>query len=53
MKLLPPIQSKTMFIKMGTVSNETFLKIVSSNAHTDVSGIKVVVGAGGYPGGEA
>ena len=45
--------SKTMYKKMGTVSNETFLKIVSNNANTDVSGSKTVVGAGGNPGGEA
>ena len=38
---------------MGTVSNETFLKIVSNNANTDMSGTIKVVGAGGHPGGEA
>jgi hypothetical protein len=38
---------------MGTVKNDTFLKIVSNNAHTDISRIKMVVGAGGNPGGEA
>jgi hypothetical protein len=42
-----------MYKKMGNVSNETFLKIVSNNANTDISGIKMVVGAGGNPGGEA
>ena len=47
------LRSKTMFIKLGTVSNETFLKIVSNNANTDISGTKTVVGAGGNPGGEA
>jgi hypothetical protein len=47
------LRSKTMFKKMGTVSNETFLKIVTTNAHTNVSGAKTVVGAGGRPGGEA
>jgi hypothetical protein len=46
------LRSKTMFIKMGTVSNETFLKIITTNAHTDISGAKMVVGAGGHPGGE-
>jgi hypothetical protein len=38
---------------MGTVKNDVFLKIVSNNAHTDISTIKLVVGAGGNPGGEA
>jgi hypothetical protein len=47
------LRSKTMYKKMGTVSNETFLKIVSNNANTDISRIKMVVGAGGNPGGEA
>ena len=47
------LRSKTIYKKMGTVSKETFLKIVSSNAHTDISQIKIVVGAGGNPGGEA
>ena len=47
------LRSKTMYKKMGTVSNDTFLKIVSNNAHTDISQIKMVVGAGGNPGGEA
>jgi hypothetical protein len=47
------LRSKTFYKKMGTVSSETFLKIVANNAHTDVSGVKVVVGAGGRPGGEA
>jgi hypothetical protein len=47
------LRSKTLYKKKGTVSNETFLKIVANNAHTDVSGVKVVVGAGGRPGGEA
>jgi hypothetical protein len=42
-----------MYIKMGSVSSETFLKIVSNNANTDTSGSKMVVGAGGHPGGEA
>jgi hypothetical protein len=47
------LRSKTIYKKMGNVSKETFLNIVSSNAHTDVSHIKIVVGAGGRPGGEA
>jgi len=47
------LRSKTMYKKMGTTSSETFLKIVANNANTDISGIKMVVGAGGYPGGEA
>jgi hypothetical protein len=47
------LRSKTLYIKKGAVSSETFLKIVANNAHTDVSGIKMVVGAGGCPGGEA
>jgi len=38
---------------MGTVSNEIFLNIVSNNANTDMTGSKMVVGAGGNPGGEA
>jgi hypothetical protein len=47
------MRSKTIYKKMGTVSQEVFLKIVANNAHTDVSTIKVVVGAGGNPDGEA
>jgi hypothetical protein len=47
------LRSKTLYKKMGTVNGETFLKIVTNNAHTDVSNIKMVVGAGGNPGGEA
>jgi hypothetical protein len=47
------LRSKTLYKKMGTVSGETLLKIVANNAHTDVSGVKMVVGAGGQPGGEA
>jgi hypothetical protein len=46
------LRSKTMYKKMGTVSAETFMKIIANNAHTDVSSIKMVVGAGGNPGGE-
>jgi len=46
------LRSKTIYRKMGTVRKDTFLKIVSNNAHTDVSQIKMVVGAGGNPGGE-
>ena len=47
------LRSKTMYKKMGTVSDEIFVKIVSNNANTDISGTKMVVGAGGNPGGEA
>ena len=47
------LRSKTIYKKMGTVKSDVFLKIVSNNAHTDVSQIKLVVGAGGNPGGEA
>ena len=47
------LRSKTIYKKMGTVKNDVFLKIVSNNAHTDVSQIKLVVGAGGNPGREA
>jgi hypothetical protein len=47
------LRSKTLYKKAGTVSGETLLKIVANNAHTDVSGIKMVVGAGGQPGREA
>ncbi|MCL2186263.1 MAG: hypothetical protein FWB86_10480 [Treponema sp.] len=47
------LRSKTMYIKMGLISNETFIKVVSNNANTDLSNAKIVVGAGGNPGGEA
>jgi hypothetical protein len=47
------LRSKTLYKKMGTVNGETLLKIVANNAHTDISGVKMVVGAGGQPGGEA
>jgi hypothetical protein len=47
------LRSKTLYKKMGAVSNETFFKIVANNAHTDLSGAKTVVGAGGQPGEEA
>jgi hypothetical protein len=47
------LRSKTMYKKMGLVSKKVFIKIVSNNAHTDLSDIKIVVGAGGNPGGEA
>jgi len=47
------LRSKTIYKKMGTVKKDTFLKIVSNNAHTDMSQTKVVVGAGGNPGWEA
>jgi hypothetical protein len=46
------LRSKTMYKKKGLVNQGVFLKILSNNAHTDVSGIKIVVGAGGKPGGE-
>jgi hypothetical protein len=45
--------SSKILKKMGTVRSETFLKIVANNAHTDISGVKMVVGAGGRPGVEA
>jgi len=44
------LRSKTIFKKMGIIKADTFLKIVKTNAHTDVSKIKMVVGAGGHPG---
>jgi hypothetical protein len=47
------LRSKTLYKKMGAVNNETFFKIVANNAHTDLSGAKMVVGAGGQPGEEA
>ena len=47
------LRSKTLYKKMGVVNNETFLKIVANNAHTDISGIKIAVGTGGHPGGGA
>ncbi|GHV06676.1 hypothetical protein FACS189485_15600 [Spirochaetia bacterium] len=47
------LRSKTMYKKMGLISQGVFIKILSNNAHTDMSGIKIVVGAGGKPGGEA
>jgi len=47
------LRSKTIYKKMGTVKKDTFLKIVSNSAHTDISQTKTVVGAGGNPGGEA
>ena len=47
------LRSKTMYKKMGKVSNDKFLNIVSSNANTDLTGSKMVVGTGGNPGGEA
>jgi hypothetical protein len=45
------LRSKTMFIKMGDVSNEALLNIVRNRAHVDISGVKMVVGAGGHPDG--
>lgn len=47
------LRGKTMYKKLGTVNRGTFLKIIGNNAKTDMSKIKMVVGAGGYPGGEA
>jgi hypothetical protein len=46
------LRSRTMFKKMGSVNADKFLKIVTTNVHTDVSTAKMVVGAGGHPGGE-
>jgi len=45
------LRSKTMFIKMGSMSNEAFINIARNHAHVDMSGIKIVVGAGGHPDG--
>lgn len=47
------LRSKTLFKKKGTVTTEKFINIIANNAHTDLSGVKIVVGAGGHPGGEA
>jgi hypothetical protein len=47
------LRSKAIYKKMGAVNNEAFLKIIENNAKTDVSDIKMAVGAGGCPGGEA
>jgi len=47
------LRSKTMYKKMGLISNETFFRIVSNNANTDISNAIMVVGTGGNPGGEA
>jgi hypothetical protein len=47
------LRSKTIYKKMGTVNEQTFMKIVANNAHTDMSNTKMVVGTGGHPGGEA
>jgi hypothetical protein len=47
------LRSKTIYKKMGIVSKQVFLNIVTANLHTDISGAKMVVGAGGNPGGEA
>ena len=47
------LRSKTLYIKIGRVSNKNFIKIISNNANTDLSNSKMVVGAGGNPGGEA
>ena len=47
------LRGKTMYKKMGKMSNETFVKIVSNNSNTDMSGAKIMVGAGGHPDGEA
>ncbi|MDR2543803.1 MAG: hypothetical protein LBC80_10205 [Treponema sp.] len=45
------LRSKTIYKKMGSISNETFFKIIGNNAKTDMSKTKMVVGAGGHPGG--
>jgi hypothetical protein len=44
------LRSKTMFIKIGSLKQETFLNILGSNVLTDISGAKIVVGTGGQPG---
>jgi hypothetical protein len=40
-----------MFIKIGDMSNEVFINIAGNHAHADMSGVKIVVGAGGHPDG--
>lgn len=45
------LRSKTMFIKIGSMSNEAFYNIAGDHAHVDMSGVKIVVGAGGHPDG--
>ncbi len=45
------LRSKTMFIKIGDMSNEAFINIAGNHAHVDMSGVKIVVGAGGHPDG--
>ena len=45
------LRSKTMFIKIGNMSNKAFLNIAANHAHADLSGAKIVVGAGGHPDG--
>jgi len=45
------LRSKTMFIKIGSMSKETFINIAGNHAHVDMSGVKIVVGAGGHPDG--
>jgi hypothetical protein len=47
------LRSKTMYKKSGSVSKDAFLKIVENNGHTEILSEKMVVGAGGNPGGEA
>jgi len=47
------LRSKTIYKKMGTVSKDSFLKIVANNGRTEILVEKTVVGAGGHPGGEA
>jgi hypothetical protein len=47
------LRSTTMFKKKGLIEQGTFIKILSNNAHTEMTGIKKVVGAGGNPGEEA
>jgi LysM repeat protein len=43
----------TIYKKTGTVNKDSFLKLISNNAHINISEIKMVVGAGGHPDGEA
>ncbi|MDR0494703.1 MAG: hypothetical protein LBG95_03645 [Treponema sp.] len=40
------LRSKTMFIKIGVMSIDIFLKILSNNVRSDLSRVKIVVGAG-------
>ena len=45
------LRSKTMFIKIGSMNNKAFMNIAGNHAHVDMSGVKIVVGAGGHPDG--